>query len=98
MGRKVLVKQIQTLDDQLAIELGLLKLDGRERRNALGRVPMLLWVGVSLAGGLLAGKLVGAKGPGMLIGQGGNLLRLASLITPLVAAKEMSAPEGWSGG
>lgn len=44
MGRKALEKQIQTLDDQLAIELALLKLDGRERRNALKRVPLLVWV------------------------------------------------------
>ena len=86
MGRKALLEQIQTLDDQLAIELALLKLDGRERRAALKRVPLLYWVAGSVAGGLLAGKLLGAKGPEMLISQGGNLFRLASLMSPIAAA------------
>lgn len=85
MGRKALQQQIQTLDEQLAIELALLKLDGRERRGALQRVPPLYWLAACLAGGLLAGKLVGSKGPGLLISQGGNLFRAASLLMPGLA-------------
>ena len=93
MGRKALLKQIQTLDDQLAIELALLKLDGRERRAALKRVPMLYWVVGGVAGGVLVGKLLGANGPGLLVSQGATLLRLASLVSPLAAtaAGELSS-------
>ena len=91
MGRKTLEKQIQTLDEQLAVELALLKLDGRERRNALQRVPPLYWLAASLAGGLLAGKVLGSNGPGMLISQGGNLFRLASLMMPVAAAGSVSS-------
>ncbi len=91
MGRKALVKQIQTLDDQLAIELALLKLDGRERRTALKRVPSLYWVAGSVAGGLLAGKLLGSNGPRLLISQGGNLFRLASLLSPIAAMADGSS-------
>lgn len=82
MGRKTLEKQIQTLDEQLAIELALLKLEGRERCNSLQRVPPLYWLAASLVGGLLAGKLVGQNGPGLLITQGGNMFRVASLFMP----------------
>lgn len=85
MGRKTLEKQIQTLDEQLAVEVALLKLDGRERCAALQRVPPLYWLAASLAGGLLAGKLLGSKGPGVLISQGGNIFRLASLMMPGLA-------------
>ena len=91
MGRKTLEKQIQTLDEQLAVELALLKLDGRERRNALQRVPPLYWLAASLAGGLLAGKVLGSNGPGALISQGGNLFRLASLMMPVAAAGSVSS-------
>lgn len=90
MGRKALEKQIQTLDDQLAIELALLKLDGRERRNTLKRVPMLYWVGASVVGGLLAGKLLGSNGPRLLISQGGNIFHLASLLMPGLAMASSS--------
>lgn len=94
MGRKALEKQIQTLDDQLAIELALLKLDGRERRNALKRVPLLVWVAASVAGGLLAGKLIGSNGPKMLISQGSNLFHIASLLMPgLAMASNSSTPD-----
>ena len=82
MGRKTLEKQIQALDDQLAIELALLKLDGRERRAALKRVPVLYWVLGGVAGGALIGKLTGSKGPGLLISQGATLFRLATLMSP----------------
>lgn len=85
MGRKTLEKQIQTLDEQLAVEMALLKLEGRERSTALQRVPPLYWLAASLAGGLLAGKLLGSKGPGVLISQGGNIFRLASLMMPGLA-------------
>ncbi len=85
MGRKTLENQIRQLDDQLAIELALLKLDGRERSTALQRVPPLYWVAASLAAGLLAGKLIGSSGPKLLISQGGNLFRLASLLMPSLA-------------
>lgn len=91
MGRKTLEKRIQTLDEQLAVEMALLKLDGRERSNALKRVPPLYWLAASLAGGLLAGKLLGSKGSGALISQGGSLLRLASLIMPMTAAGSLSS-------
>lgn len=82
MGRKALEKQIQTLDDQLAVELALLKLDGRERRHALKRVPLLYWLAVSVAGGLLAGKLMGSNGPRLLISQGSNIFHVARLLMP----------------
>ncbi|MFA5677295.1 MAG: hypothetical protein WC953_02650 [Pseudomonas sp.] len=85
MGRKALEKQIRTLDEQLAVELALLKLDGRERYASLQRVPPLYWVGAGVAGGLLAGKLLGSNGPRLLISQGGNLFRFASLLTPGLA-------------
>ena len=85
MGRKRLINQIRQLDDQLAIELALLKLDGRERYVALQRLPPLYWLAASLAGGLLAGKLIGSKGPLLLISQGGNLFRFASLLMPGLA-------------
>lgn len=85
MGRKILQKQIQQLDEQLAIEMALLKLDGRERLTALKGVSPLYWIGGGLALGLLAGKLLGANGPGLLIRQGSHLLRLASLMMPGLA-------------
>ena len=85
MGRKALEKQIQTLDEQLAVELALLKLEGRERLNSLRRVPPLYWLAISLTGGLLAGKLIGASGPALLINQGDNLFRVASLLMPALA-------------
>lgn len=85
MGRKTLENRIRQLDEQLAVELALLKLDGRERFAALQRVPPLYLVAGSLAAGLLAGKLIGRKGPTLLISQGGNLFRLASLLMPSLA-------------
>ncbi|PRB84296.1 hypothetical protein [Pseudomonas sp. MYb185] len=85
MARKTLENQIRQLDEQLAIEIALLKLDGRERRTALQRVPPLYWLAGSLAAGLLAGKLIGQNGPTLLISQGGNLFRLASLLMPSLA-------------
>jgi len=51
----------------------------------LQRVPPLYWVAASLAAGLLAGKLIGSNGPKLLISQGGNLFRLASLLMPSLA-------------
>lgn len=90
MDRKTLEKQIRTLDEQLAVELALLKLDGREWRAVLGRVPPLVWVGVSILGGLLVGRLAGSNGSRLLISQGGNLLRFAGLLMPglLVAGRQ----------
>lgn len=85
MGRKKLESQIKLLDEQLAMELALLKLDGRERSNALRRVPPLYWAAASVAGGLLAGKLMGSNGPKMLLSQGGNIFRVASLLMPSLA-------------
>lgn len=85
MGRKTLENQIRTLDEQLAVELALLKLDGRERCNSLQRVPPLYWIGAGLAGGLLSGKLLGSNGPRLLISQGGNMFRFASLLMPGLA-------------
>lgn len=85
MARKTLENQIQTLDEQLSVELALLKLDGRERYGALQRVPPLYWVGAGVAAGVLVGKLLGNNGPKLLISQGGNLLRVASLLMPGLA-------------
>lgn len=91
MGRKKLESQIKLLDEQLAVELALLKLDGRERSNTLRRVPPLYWVAASVVGGLLAGKLLGNNGPRMLVSQGGNILRVASLMMPSLAMASTSA-------
>lgn len=86
MGRRTLENRIRILDEQLAVELALLKLDGRERYQALQRVSPLYWAGAGVAAGLLVGKLLGANGPRLLISQGGQLFRLASLMLPVAAA------------
>ena len=85
MSRKMLENQIRTLDEQLAIELALLKLDGRERRAAVTRIPPLIWVAVASVGGLVAGKIIGSRGPRLLLSQGGNLFRLGSMLMPGLA-------------
>ncbi|NLC02418.1 hypothetical protein SAMN05216578_10645 [Halopseudomonas formosensis] len=92
MGRKILQKQIQQLDEQLGIEMALLKLDGRERLAALKGVSPLYWIGGGLALGLLTGKLMGANGPRLLISQGSQLLRIGSLLMPGLAVAT-SPPE-----
>lgn len=91
MERKKLEKQIQLLDEQLSVELALLKLDGRERTQALRRVPPLYWLGASVVGGLLAGKLLGSNGSKQLLNQSGTILRLASLVMPSLALASNSA-------
>lgn len=85
MSRKMLENQIRKLDEQLAIELALLKLDGRERRAAISRIPPLVWVPAAALGGLLAGKAMGLNAPGWLISQGGNIFRLSSMLMPGLA-------------
>lgn len=85
MSRKRLKNQIRALDEQLALELALLKLDGRERRAAAARVPPLVWVAAAALGGLVAGKVVGSNGPHLLISQGSNLFRLAGMLMPSLA-------------
>jgi len=66
--------------------MALLKLDGRERLTALKGVSPLYWIGGGLVLGLLAGKLIGANGPRLLLSRGSQLLRIASLMMPGLAA------------
>jgi len=51
----------------------------------------LYWAGAGVTAGLLLGKLLGANGPRLLISQGGNLFRFASLMMPVAAAGMSSA-------
>ncbi|MEZ2744058.1 hypothetical protein ACBQ16_02520 [Halopseudomonas bauzanensis] len=94
MERKKLISQIQQLDEQLAVEFGLLKLDARERRAAMRRVSPLWWVAGSAVAGLVIGKLAaGHGGPMALARQGMNMFRFASLVMPGMAIAASPALE-----
>ena len=86
MDRKKLKSQIQELDEQLAVEFGLLKLDGRERYAAIRRISPLWWVGGAAVAGAILGKLTAGRGGAMAVArQGMNLFRFASLVMPGMA-------------
>lgn len=86
MDRKKLKSQIQELDEQLAVEFGLLKLDARERYAAIRRISPLWWVGGAAVAGAVLGKLTaGRGGPLAVARQGMNLFRFASLVMPGMA-------------
>lgn len=86
MERKKLKNQIQELDEQLAIEFGLLKLDGRERYAAVRRISPLWWVaGAAVAGAVLGKLTAGHGGPMAVARQGMNMFRFASLVMPGMA-------------
>lgn len=86
MDRKKLKSQIQELDEQLAVEFGLLKLDGRERYAAIRRISPLWWVGGAAVAGAILGKLTAGRGGPMAVArQGMNLFRFASLVMPGMA-------------
>ncbi|WP_285260092.1 hypothetical protein [Halopseudomonas bauzanensis] len=94
MERKKLISQIQQLDEQLAVEFSLLKLDARERRAAMRRVSPLWWVAGSAVAGLVIGKLAaGHGGPMALARQGMNMFRFASLVMPGMAIAASPALE-----
>lgn len=92
MGRKKLQKQIQELDQQLAVDIGLLKLDARERVAALQRVPMLWWIGGTVGLGLLAGRMTAGHGPMSLASKGVSLFRLVSFALPGGLSEVAAAP------
>ena len=86
MDRKKLKSQIQELDEQLAVEFGLLKLDARERYAAIRRISPLWWVGGAAVAGAILGKLTAGRGGAMAVArQGMNLFRFASLVMPGMA-------------
>ena len=94
MERKKLISQIQQLDEQLAVEFSLLKLDARERRAAMRGVSPLWWVAGSAVAGLVIGKLAaGHGGPMALARQGMNMFRFASLVMPGMAIAASPALE-----
>lgn len=94
MERKKLISQIQQLDEQLAVELSLLKLDARERCAAMRRVSPLWWVAGSAVAGLVIGKLAaGHGGPMAVARQGMNMFRFASLVMPGMAIAASPALE-----
>lgn len=78
MSRKKLQQQIHQLDQQLAVDIGLLKLQARERVIALRRVPVGWWIGGGLAAGLIAGRLTATQSTMALASRGLSLFRLAS--------------------
>ncbi|WP_193073594.1 hypothetical protein [Pseudomonas sp. FME51] len=86
MDRKKLKNQIQVLDEQLAVEFALLKLDGRERYAAMRRISPVWWVGGAAVAGAVLGKLTAGRGGPMVVArQGMNLFRFASLVMPGMA-------------
>lgn len=86
MERRKLKNQIQELDDQLAVEFSLLKLDARERYAAVRRISPLWWVGGAAVAGAVLGKLTaGHGGPMAVAKQGMNMFRFASLVMPGMA-------------
>ncbi|MEJ6656183.1 MAG: hypothetical protein QNL70_09270 [Pseudomonas sp.] len=95
MDRKKLKSQIQELDEQLAVEFGLLKLDGRERYAAMRRISPLWWVGGAVVAGAVLGKLTAGRGGPMAVArQGMTLFRFASLVMPSMAiAASPAAPQ-----
>ncbi len=94
MERKKLQSQIQQLDEQLAVELSLLKLDARERKAAIRRISPLWGVAGAVVAGLVVGKLAaGHGGPMAVARQGMNLFRFASLVMPGMAIAASPALE-----
>ncbi len=79
MGRKKLQQQIHQLDQQLAVDVGLLKLQARERMVAIRRVPTLWWVAGGMGAGLIAGRLTSAQSTVSLATRGLSLFRLVSV-------------------
>lgn len=92
MSRKKLKKQIQELDQQLAVEIGLLKLDGRERLAAIQRVPMLWWIAGAVGVGLLTGRMSADQGSISLASKGITLFRLISFALPGGLSEAAAAP------
>lgn len=78
MGRRRLQQQIHQLDQQLAVDIGLLKLQGRERKAAIRQVPALWWLVGGMGAGLIAGRLASAQSTRHLATRGLSLFRLVS--------------------
>lgn len=84
MARKDLINKVKQIDDQLKLERGLLKLEGKERMAFLKRQSPLWILGGGLAIGLLAG-VSGGTGRKSLLAfsiEGLRLWRIATLWMP----------------